>query len=249
MPQDMRLRRTLIQKLALWAASFVVAVAASAPVGQFFIALADERGWYQNPSSRLAGMMEIVAAIANNSWFHWIGGAIVGFSMGVYFDYLLKKREALSSASILTQPMTSNAPSLPESLSSTIVRMKIVGIVFESNLSTEMYADIEITNPGRPTVLAHWFLTVTRPDGLAPASFMPRTIHGDRIATKGPNAGIMADNFAAEAIETGTRRTARVVFTVEGTPVEERFNVRGTAFVLQTEDVFENTISARHVLT
>lgn len=99
MPQDMRLRLTLIQKVALSAAGFVVTVAIGSPVGQFFIALADERGWYQNPSRRLAAMMDVMAAIADSSWFHWIGGAVVGLAIGLWLDRLLRKRERQAESS------------------------------------------------------------------------------------------------------------------------------------------------------
>lgn len=127
MPQGMRLRRTLIQKVALSAASFVVAVAASAPVGQFFIALADERGWYQNPSSRLAAMMDIVATVASSSWFHWIGGTIVGFSIGVWLDFLLKRKDVFSTATPAKSHEILKLSDLPASASPILLRLQFSG--------------------------------------------------------------------------------------------------------------------------
>jgi hypothetical protein len=35
--------------------------------------------------------MEFVNEIAAATWFHWVGGAMVGFTIGVWLDFLLSR--------------------------------------------------------------------------------------------------------------------------------------------------------------
>lgn len=82
--------RTLGESLCSWSLRFTIAVVA--PAGQFFISLAEERGWYQNPSAKLRAVIAFFAAIASSPLFHWVGGAIIGFAGGVSLDIILKRR-------------------------------------------------------------------------------------------------------------------------------------------------------------
>jgi hypothetical protein len=95
----MHVTRKLLRTAAAWLASAVVAVSILAPIGQFFISLADERGLYQHPSARVAAMINALAIVVGSPWFHWIGGGIVGFAIGVWVDGTLKRRDETVSAS------------------------------------------------------------------------------------------------------------------------------------------------------
>lgn len=87
----MRIRRSHIRAVVGVLATFVVAVVVTAPVGQFFISLADERGWYQHPSASASAMMALMKSLASAPWFHWFGGGIIGFVLGAWFDSLAKR--------------------------------------------------------------------------------------------------------------------------------------------------------------
>jgi hypothetical protein len=89
----MRITRSHIRNGAIYLAGAVVTVAILAPVGQFFISLADEWGWYQHPSAKVAAVLMWLATLTGHAWFHWSGGAIVGFAVGVWLDALMKRRD------------------------------------------------------------------------------------------------------------------------------------------------------------
>jgi hypothetical protein len=54
-------------------ASFLAATVLVPPAGQFFISLAEEQGWYQNPGAKLRAVIAFFAAITNSSLFHLKG--------------------------------------------------------------------------------------------------------------------------------------------------------------------------------
>ena len=88
----MRIRRSHVRRIALFLVATVFTIAVVAPAGQFFISLAEERGWYQNPSAKLRAVIAFFAEIASSPLFHWVGGAIIGFAGGVWLDVTLKRR-------------------------------------------------------------------------------------------------------------------------------------------------------------
>lgn len=85
--------RGLIKKIVLGFAAFVGTAVAVPLVGQFFISLAEEWGLYKQPSARLAVVIAWLADLTSQSWFHWIGGILIGFAAGVWLDALMKRRE------------------------------------------------------------------------------------------------------------------------------------------------------------
>jgi len=88
----MRIRRSYVRRTTLFLVATVFTIAVVAPAGQFFISLAEEGGWYQNPSAKLRAVIAFFAAIASSPLFHWIGGAIIGLAGGVWLDAILKRR-------------------------------------------------------------------------------------------------------------------------------------------------------------
>jgi hypothetical protein len=93
----MQINRFHVRKVALYLAGIAIAVALVAPAGQFFISLADERGWYKNPNAKVATVIAWINTTAASPWFHWIAGSIVGFAIGVWLDALLKRRDEAST--------------------------------------------------------------------------------------------------------------------------------------------------------
>jgi hypothetical protein len=84
----MHLTQKHIRQLALWLVSAVLA----ALVTNFFVSWAQERGWYDRPSARVAAMISYLSMPTASAWFHWAGGAIIGFAAGVWLDSILKRR-------------------------------------------------------------------------------------------------------------------------------------------------------------
>lgn len=73
-------------------ASLIITVAIVPPAGQFFISLAEERGLYAHPSASVSVMTDWLVPLTASPWFHWIGGGVVGFTIGVRLDALFKRQ-------------------------------------------------------------------------------------------------------------------------------------------------------------
>lgn len=85
--------------------------------GQFFVSLAEERGFYKNPGAKVALIAGWLEWIVANSWFHWIGGAALGFALGVWLDSFVRRREILNPAlSAGVRPLSETAPRFSEHL-------------------------------------------------------------------------------------------------------------------------------------
>jgi hypothetical protein len=84
------------------AASVVVALAVTPVAGEFFISLAREHGLYDHPSEKVVEAVTVLSAIVYSTWFHWIGGAVFGFSAGVWIDTVLKQTRACRQLSQMT---------------------------------------------------------------------------------------------------------------------------------------------------
>jgi hypothetical protein len=103
----MRIRREHIKSAADWVAATVVAVAVVAPLGQFVISLWDEAGAYQHPRAKAAAVLAWFAVVTANSWFHWLGGGVIGFAIGAWLDAVMKRREVggVSSSDADAEPV------------------------------------------------------------------------------------------------------------------------------------------------
>jgi hypothetical protein len=100
----MRIRMSYVRRIALSLVATVFTIAFVAPLGQFFISLAEEYGWYQNPSAKVRTVIAFFAAIASSPWFHWAGGIIIGFAVGVWLDATLKRLdETLKTTATVTK--------------------------------------------------------------------------------------------------------------------------------------------------
>jgi hypothetical protein len=91
--RPMRITRRWPRDIALALVGVVLLPIAVNMVGQFFISWAEEKGWYARPAEKMDVMMGWVSALVASSWFHWIGGIIIGFAVGVWIDATLKRRE------------------------------------------------------------------------------------------------------------------------------------------------------------
>lgn len=78
---------------ALGLATFIVGTLATL----WIAAYSEEHHWFAHPSDQLAAVMSFLAAVLGNAWFHWIGGAVFGFAVGVWLDAFLRKKAANES--------------------------------------------------------------------------------------------------------------------------------------------------------
>jgi hypothetical protein len=62
-------------------------------VGEFFIEWAKEQGYYNNPSRRLSAIVTALTWFANQPWFLYPATALGGLTIGVWLDFLLRKKE------------------------------------------------------------------------------------------------------------------------------------------------------------
>jgi hypothetical protein len=123
----------------------------------------------------------------------------------------------------------------------------IRGIVFDPNGPTEMYVDIILSNPGRPTAVHGWLLTVSLPGAGRRHLLEPRWVSG--AAFEGAGGYIRRAEPLEPQLDQGARRPYRVGFTVEGVPPLHRFGIIGATFRLSAKDVRGNEFGGTHVLT
>jgi hypothetical protein len=89
----MRLQWKHIRAVSLGLGAFVAAVAVTAPVGNFFIALAAQHHIYDNPDKTVTDALAWLHGVTTTWWFQWSGGIIVGFALGAWLDALIGRRE------------------------------------------------------------------------------------------------------------------------------------------------------------
>ncbi|MCW5686593.1 MAG: hypothetical protein KIT85_19535 [Pseudolabrys sp.] len=65
-------------------------------MGEFFIELGKEFGWYDKPSQRLEGVLTTLSALVTQSSFLVIAALLTGLTIGLWLDVALRKREAKS---------------------------------------------------------------------------------------------------------------------------------------------------------
>jgi hypothetical protein len=82
----------LVRKAAVWAISLLVGTL----FALWLAAYSAERHWFDHPSTQLAAAMNFAAMVLASPWFHWIGGGIFGFGLGIWIDDLLRRFAAKS---------------------------------------------------------------------------------------------------------------------------------------------------------
>lgn len=71
---------------SIYLASLFVGIAIVAPAGEFVIVYLHKHHFYDDPDHTVAAMLGVLYAVAASFWFHWIGGATVGFAAGAWLD-------------------------------------------------------------------------------------------------------------------------------------------------------------------
>jgi hypothetical protein len=87
-----------VRRAALAFAGFVVTTI----VGGFILQLCEGADWYKHPWDTVARLIDFVHWFLGNSIVHWIGGAAVGFALGIWIDDLLRRLAAKAPPSPVT---------------------------------------------------------------------------------------------------------------------------------------------------
>jgi hypothetical protein len=104
--------RPLLRKISAWIASLVLLPLILAPLGQFLTEIAQENGLYNNPSNRVGAIMRALSDFVLQSWVLILAAFLVGLTIGLWADYLLRRIERLTSSdeSALSDSDYSNEP-------------------------------------------------------------------------------------------------------------------------------------------
>jgi hypothetical protein len=103
-----------VRAVSLAAGAFVVAVAITAPVGQFFIAWATQHHFYDNPDKTVTDVLSWLHAVTSSWWFEWVGGLIVGFAAGAWLDSIFGVRRSAQTAASASASDAESALAEPE---------------------------------------------------------------------------------------------------------------------------------------
>jgi hypothetical protein len=69
----------------------IVAFVFQTILGGFLDAYMSELGWYNEPGNKVRTAVNAISFVV--PYLPWIGGALIGFGIGVWFDFFLKKTE------------------------------------------------------------------------------------------------------------------------------------------------------------
>jgi hypothetical protein len=90
--------RSFLRWLTLSAAGGLVLAIAAGVVAEFFIELARERGWYDNPSQRLDAAVNAFRSFVTQTLFISTTALVAGLALGAWLDLFLRHREINGSA-------------------------------------------------------------------------------------------------------------------------------------------------------
>lgn len=106
-----------IRRFARLALAVLTAVILVPVIGEFFVDLARERGFYEHPSESVEAIMNMVASIGANPTYRLIVIGIGSFAIGFWVDYLLGRWWLPKSADIERTTFVSETVYLPDFLS------------------------------------------------------------------------------------------------------------------------------------
>jgi hypothetical protein len=81
------------------AGGLILAIAAGV-IGEFFIELARQRGWYDNASERLDAAASAFSSFVTQPWFLIITAVLGGLALGVWLDVLLRRADRHRAATV-----------------------------------------------------------------------------------------------------------------------------------------------------
>jgi hypothetical protein len=124
------------------------------------------------------------------------------------------------------------------------VILKISDVVFDPNGLTEMRVKFDLMNPGPPTVIRNWRLTVYDGEKMILAAFSPRTVW-TRTRFKGPREMPDVENLADTPLERGgMRKDCGLGFTFYRNVAADLFDKPEMRFRVTADDIYGNEIAA-----
>lgn len=76
-----------------WAAAVVSTIVLVPVVGEFFVRLAEEFGWYEHPTATVKLLTRALSDVVGHDLFCWIAGGVLGFTGGVWLDAVVRRRQ------------------------------------------------------------------------------------------------------------------------------------------------------------
>jgi len=144
-----------------WGAAIVGGGVITPVVGEFFIKLAEEYGAYDQPSTKVGAAMGAISAITGRPAFPWIAGILIGFALGIWLDYFLRRSEP--------NGMSGSSTKLPGGRADTRLRIQL------DSAGTGHYLQVRKSN------VECWQQTIVAMDGDG-AGEAKRLFHVDHLA-------------------------------------------------------------------
>jgi hypothetical protein len=69
-----------------WAAIGLAVFVITTLAGGFILQLCADANWYKHPWATVASVIAILQLITNSALFHWLGGAAIGFAVGIWLE-------------------------------------------------------------------------------------------------------------------------------------------------------------------
>lgn len=138
-------------------------------LGEFFIEVARERGWYDKPSATLGTMVMVLSSLVSSTWFLVGTGFWGGLTAGMWLDTIMRRAEPspVVLASTLTyqarklsefvtkagnRPVDYAPPGMESEVESVMLRLRQFGIIDPRGNTTDVVL--------RAAMAAHFFQTI-----------------------------------------------------------------------------------------
>lgn len=156
----------------------------------------------------------LMTAAASSDLVHWLGGGIIGFSVGFWVSRIGRK-------------------TTKESSQSDAIKLMITECFFQENTPNEVHFGLRVTNPGPPSVLKNWRAVVTTGLSNYETSVIP-TLMRNIIGANGLPCGEVLPE--GSPLEQGSEWQGGAKFGYDGNALA-RFGTLGNEFTIFAEDV------------
>lgn len=121
------------------------------------------------------------------------------------------------------------------------VQLSILKVSFDPNGPTELYVDLRLSNPGAPTILKGWAISISKDSKMLLERFAPRVTYAP--LTINALGLALGEDLSKQPLESGGERELRFTFTYKG-GAKQQFGQSGTHFRLIGYDVRNREIGA-----
>jgi hypothetical protein len=125
------------------------------------------------------------------------------------------------------------------------VSLTILDRIFDPNGPTEMYLDCRLKNPGIPTTVKNWKLSVHDHSEVMLANYPPRLVMIGKLVP-GAFGSPVREDLTTQPLEQGGERTGRLCFTFRRIVATDQFGAKGLRFRVTAEDIGGNQLEASY---